>query len=128
MSQLTSVSTPVVWLVIAAGSIIALVTALSPEPTGAFRLSGTFLMLGILPYIVYGSLSTLFRCCPLITTGIALLLVDLIARFGAGIVHVNQESAMPAVYLSVLMILIVLPVGAAVGKLLETFWPRSATG
>ncbi|TCK18723.1 hypothetical protein DFR30_2007 [Thiogranum longum] len=122
MSQQTDIGKAAAYWIIAAGSVLALVTALAPQPTGAFRLSGAFLMLGLLPYIVYGSFSAMFRCCPLITAGVALLLVDIAARLGAGVIHVDHASAMPAVYLSLIMTLLVLPAGAAIGKLTEKFW------
>ena len=113
----------VAYWVIAAGCILALVTALAPQPTGAYRLSGTFLALGILPYIVYGSFTEMLKCCPLVSAGIALLFVDLAARFGAGIIHIDHASAMPALYLSLVLIVLVIPAGAAVGKLAGKFWP-----
>ena len=104
-----------------AGCILA--TALAPLPSGAYRLSGAFLMLGIMPYIVYGSFTETLKCCPLIGAGIALLLADLVARFGAQIIHTDHASAMPAVYLSLALTLLVIPAGAAAGKLAAKLWP-----
>jgi hypothetical protein len=69
------------WIV-TVGCILATVTVLAPLPTGAYKLSGAFLMLGITPYIVYGSFTEVFKCCPLIGAGIALPLADLMACFG----------------------------------------------
>ena len=80
-------------------------------------------MLGIMPYIVYGSFTEVLKCCPLIGAGIALLLADLVARFGIQIIHTDHASAMPAVYLSLVLTLLVIPAGAAVGKLAAKFWP-----
>jgi len=74
-----------------------------------------------MPYIVYGSFTEVFKCCPLIGAGIALLLADLVARFGARIVYTDHASAMPAVYLSLILILLVIPAGAAMGKLAAKF-------
>jgi len=123
MNTQTEIAKPVAYLIVAAGCILALVTALAPQPTGAYRLSGAFLALGIFPYIVYGSFTEMLKCCPLISAGIFLLFVDLAARFGAQVIHVDHASALPAVYLSLLMTLLVFPAGAAAGKLVEKFWP-----
>ncbi|MEA3277205.1 MAG: NRDE family protein [Pseudomonadota bacterium] len=92
-------------------------------PTGSYKLSGVFLMLGVIPYIVYGSFTELLKCCPLIGAGLVLLAVDLVARFGAQVTHTANASAMPALYLCLVLTLLVIPVGAAPGKLLAKFWP-----
>jgi hypothetical protein len=79
-------------------------------------------MLGIVPYIVYGTFTDLLECCPLISAGLVLLAVDLVARFGAQVVHIAHASAMPAVYLCLVLTLLALPAGAILGQLVAKFW------
>ena len=123
MSRQKEIAKPVAHWIVIAGCILSTATALAPQPTGAYELSGAFLMLGILPYIVYGSFTEVFKCCPLIGAGIALLLADLVARFGTQIIHTAHASAMPALYLSLILTLLVIPAGAAAGKLASKLWP-----
>ena len=123
MSRQRAIAKPMAYWIVTAGCILATATALAPLPSGAYRLSGAFLMLGIMPYIVYGSFTEVLKCCPLIGAGIALLLADLVARFGIQIIHTDHASAMPAVYLSLVLTLLVIPAGAAAGKLAAKFWP-----
>lgn len=113
------IAKPLAYGLVTLGCILALVTALAPLPTGAYRLSAGFLMLGATPYIVYGSLTEIVKGCTLATAGIFMLAVDLLARFGANITSADQTGVIPAIWLCLLLVLLVLPVGAAVGKLLS---------
>ena len=123
LSRQRAIAKLMAYWIVTLGCILATVTALAPQPTGAYKLSGAFLMLGITPYIVYGSFTEVLKCCPLIGAGTALLLADLVARFGVQIIHTAHASAMPAVYLSLVLTLLVIPAGAAAGKLAAKFWP-----
>ena len=61
------------WLV-TCGCILALASSLAPEPTGAYHLSAAFLMTGLMtgliPYIVYGSLTDILQGCNLAAAGL----------------------------------------------------------
>ena len=117
------IAKPLYYVVVIVGCILAMVSALAPLPTGSYKLSGVYLMLGIIPYIVYGTFTELLKCCPLISAGLILLTVDLLARFGAQVVHIAHTSAMPALYLCLVLTLLAFPVGAALGQLVAKFWP-----
>ena len=123
MSRQKGIAKPTAYWIVTVGCILATVTALDLLPTGSYKLSGAFLMLGIMPYIVYGSFTAVLSCCSLIGAGVALLLADLVARFGVQIVYTSHGSAMPALYLALVLTLLVIPVGAAAGKLAAKFWP-----
>jgi len=123
MSRQREVAKSIAYWIVTAGCILAVVTALAPQPTGAYKLSGAFLMLGITPYIVYGSFTEMLKCCPLIGAGIVLLLADIVARFGAQIISTAHASTMPALYLSLFLALLVIPAGAVLGKLAAKLWP-----
>jgi len=81
------------------------------------------LVLGIIPYIVYGTFTEPLQSCTLISAGLVLLAVDFLARFGAQVVHVAHANAMPALYLCLVLTFLVFPVGAALGHLIAKFWP-----
>ncbi|MEN8108225.1 MAG: hypothetical protein ABFS22_09485 [Pseudomonadota bacterium] len=110
---------PLAYLLVIVGCMLALVTALAPLPTGSYKLSAGFLIFGMIPYVVYGSLTETLKGCSLATAGIFLLTADLLARYGADITSAGQTGVSMAIGLSLLLILIVLPMGAAVGKLLS---------
>ncbi len=116
------IAKPVAYGIVAIGFLIALITALAPMPTGAYWLSGGFLLLGVLPYVFYASVTEVFKCCPLLGAGSALLAVDLAARLWAGIVYTAHASLMPAVYLCLVLVLLAIPAGAAAGMLAGKFW------
>ena len=110
------------WLVIC-GCLLATVTAFEPEPTGAWHLVAGFLMTGLIPYIVYGSFTEILQGCPLMLAGTGLLVTDLLARFVFDITAAGQASVFPAIWLCTLLVLLVLPVGAALGGLLVRMLP-----
>ena len=117
------IAKPLSYVVVIVGCVLAMVSALAPLPTGSYKLSGVYLMLGIIPYIVYGTFTELLQSYTLIGAGLVLLVVDFLARFGAQVVHVANASAMPALYLCLVLTFLVFPVGAALGHLIAKFWP-----
>jgi len=106
------------WLVIS-GCVLALVTAFEPEPTGAWHLAAGYLVCGLIPYIVYGSLTDILNGCTLVIAGSILLVSDLLTRFGAGITATARDEVHAAIWLCLFLVLLVLPLGIALGKLLS---------
>lgn len=106
------------FLVVACGIVLALVTAMTPLPTGSYRLFASYLIFGVVPYVVFGSLTEVIRGIPLVTGGLSLLAVDLIARLAFDVTSSAQPGVMPAVWLCAVQLLLVLPAGAALGWLL----------
>lgn len=84
------IAKPLAYVIVTVGCILAMVTALAPLSTGSYKLSGVFLVLGIIPYIVYGTFTELLQSCTLISAGLVLLAVDFLARFGAQIEPVDM--------------------------------------
>ena len=110
------------WLV-TCGCILALASSLAPEPTGAYHLSAAFLMTGLIPYIVYGSLTDILQGCNLVAAGLILLATDLLARFVFNITNTGESGVITAIWLCTLLVLLVLPMGAALGRLLVRMLP-----
>lgn len=105
--------------VVVLGLLLALATAMEPQATGAYRLSGTFLLLGALPYIVYGSLTEVLDDYPFACAGFSLLITDLVARLSVDITSAARADEVAALYLCAVLILLALPAGAALGKLVS---------
>lgn len=109
----------VAYWIVAGGLILALVTAMAPLPTGSYKLSVGFLLLGLIPYVVYGSLTEIVKGWALVTAGTPLLVMDLFARFGLHVTSAAHDNMIPAIYLCLLLTVLILPGGAAIGRLLS---------
>jgi len=103
--------------VVLLGCLLAVITAFEPEPTGAWHLVAAYLVCGLIPYLVYGSLTTLLDGCTLLLAGAALLTADLIARLAFAVTAAAQPDLLAPVWLCTLLVLAVLPLGVLTGKL-----------
>ena len=110
---------PLAYWLVTLGCVLALVTAFEPEPTGAWHLATGYLVFGLIPYIVYGSFTDILNGCTLVIAGSILLVSDLLARFGADITSAARENVYAAIWLCLFLVLLVLPLGVALGKLLS---------
>ena len=110
---------PLAYWLVTFGCVLALVTAFEPEPTGAWHLATGYLIFGLIPYIVYGSFTDILNGCTLVIAGSILLVSDLLARFGADITSAARENVYAAIWLCLFLMLLVLPLGVALGKLLS---------
>lgn len=112
------------WLV-TFGCVLALVTAFEPEPTGAWHLKAGYLIFGLIPYIVYGSFTDILNGCTLVIAGSIMLVSDLLARFGADITSTAHNDVYAAIWLCLFLVLLVLPLSVALGKLLSRRFPSN---
>jgi hypothetical protein len=111
---------PLAYWLLTFGCVLALVTAFEPEPTGAWHLATGYLIFGLIPYIVYGSFTDILNGCTLVIAGSILLVSDLLARFGADITSAARgDNVYAAIWLCLFLVLLVLPLGVALGKLLS---------
>ena len=111
---------PLAYWMVTFGCVLALVTAFEPEPTGAWHLATGYLIFGLIPYIVYGSITDILNGCTLVIAGSILLVSDLLARFGADITSAARgDNVYAAIWLCLFLVLLVLPLGVALGKLLS---------
>ncbi len=116
MNKPRHLARPFACAILVAGSILATLSALAPLPVGAWQLSGSFLLLGLLPYVVYVSLANSLDGCPLVAAGVVLLAADLMARFGLQIVYTPHADLLPAVWLAAALTGLALPAGVLLGK------------
>ncbi|MEZ5543472.1 MAG: hypothetical protein R3F42_15750 [Pseudomonadota bacterium] len=97
------------FVTIAAGCLLALVTACVPQPTGAWHLAGCWLFCGLIPYVVCGSLATVLPGCVLLAAGAVLLGADALARTALGMTAATAADPWAPVQLAVALVLAVLP-------------------
>jgi hypothetical protein len=116
MNDSNTAAQSLAYLLITGGCLLAVFTAFEPQPTGAWYLAGTWLFCGLIPYIVYGSFTTLLDGCSLVTTGVLLLSADLVARAGYGFTAATTNSDPLVPVLLVTVLVAIQPVGVLLGK------------
>lgn len=100
----------VAYLLVMLGCVLALVVSLQPQPTGAFHLSGAYLLCGLLPYVAYGSFTDIMSGWLLVVAGWALLILDLAARLLLCIdAAAEPDSPMPYALCALLVLLVSVP-------------------
>jgi len=102
-----------------AGCLLSLVTAFEPQATGAWHLSAAWLMCGLIPYIVYGSVTAILDGCARVTAGVLLLGADLVARCALGLSAAAHPDPVTPVWLITVLVLGILPAGILAGTLLD---------
>jgi hypothetical protein len=75
---------PLAYWLVTFGCVLALVTAFEPEATGAWHLVAGYLVLGLIPYIVYGSFTDILNSCTLVIAG-SILLTFALKRTGVDV-------------------------------------------
>lgn len=118
MNEATTVAQTLANLAILAGCVLALVTAFEPQPTGAWRLAGTWLFCGLVPYVVYGSFTTITSGCSLLVSGVLLFGTDVVACATLGFTAAASPDPLAPVRFVTVLVLVVLPAGLLAGKLL----------
>jgi hypothetical protein len=104
--------------IIIVGCMLTLAMSLALMDTGAHKLSFAYLLLGILPYVIYGSFFEPLKHSPVLILGmgIILLAVDLLARIQFQIFHSIPTMIMPAVYLCLVLSIMIFTAGLLAGK------------
>ena len=112
------ITRPLAYWIVTFGCVLALVTAFAPQLNGGWHLLAAWLVCGLIPYIVYGSLTAVLDGCTLLTAGAVLLGADLVARLVFRLTAAAQAALVTPVWLCMLLVLVVLPAGILFGKLL----------
>lgn len=118
MNEATTAAQTLAYMTILAGCLLALVTAFEPQPTGAWRLAGTWLFCGLVPYVVYGSFTAITGGCSLLVIGSLLIGADVVARTALGYTAATTPDLLAPVWLVTVLVLAVLPAGWLAGRLL----------
>lgn len=107
----------VAYTIVALGCLWAALTAVLPHAPGAYRLAWGALFWALVPYYVYLMLTGILQGTPLVTSGAAVLGVDLLVR---SVVQPGSAAAQAVtLYLPLVLVLIVLPAGWALGRWLQ---------
>ncbi len=107
----------VAYTIVALGCVWAALTAVVPHAPGAYRLAWGALFWALVPYYVYLMLSGVLQGTPLVGGGAAVLGVDLVVR---SLVRPGTAAGEAVVlYLPLVLVLVVLPAGWALGRWLE---------
>ena len=93
--------------------MLAPVTAFEPQPTGTGHRVTAWLMCGPIPCIIYGSITAIFDDCILLTAGLILLGVDMIARTALDLTAASHSDLPRPVWLCTVL----LPAGRLIVKL-----------
>jgi hypothetical protein len=108
---------PFAYLVVTAGVILAFATAVVPHYTAGHVLLFDVLLIGLLPYVVYGAFVTIVRGWPLPIAGALVLGIDAAVKIPERFLR-DEVLATNAVYYAPLVsTFIVLPVVLGLGAL-----------
>lgn len=110
---------PFAYTIVAFGFALAMGSALETETTSHHHLHGTFLALGMVPYIVYFVFTETLSAVTLTITGGLLLGADLILRLGAGLGMASGGDLTSAIWLMLILTLVVFPAGVLLGRMLS---------
>ena len=118
MNRLHDAARSLAYLVVTGGCLLAVAIAFEPQSTGAWHLVAVWLICGLIPYIVYGSLTTVLDDCTLLTAGLLLLAADLVARAGLGFTAAAHPDPLAPIRLVTVLVPGILPAGVLAGTLL----------
>ena len=110
----------VAYTLLIVGVLLTIVWAVEPFYGAAYKLSLTALAWGLLPYYCYSLLIRLPDPYAVVTPGVLLLGVDLTAHIQAGAAGTDSLT----LYLPLLLTVVALPVGVAVGYALSRAFGR----
>ncbi len=106
---------PFAYLIITLGVMLAFAAAVVPHYDAGYTLLLSVLIIGLLPYIVYGLFTDIVRGWPLLIAGALLIGVDVGVKIPERFLHYN-EYASGAIYyaplVSTLVIIVILAIGA----------------
>ena len=107
---------PMAYIIIVLGCGLAFATAVVPHYTAGHKLLVDILLIGLVPYLVYGALTEMLSSWSLVTPGALILAVDAATKIPERWLSTGDFPSL-AVYLSPLwLVLIVLPLGIFLGR------------
>ena len=106
------------------GSALAFALAVVPFYHAAYQLDTALLLLGLLPYVIYGSFIVLVRGWPLVLTGVLVLGIDVAVKVPARLAY-GAHYAQIVTDASLITALVVLPLALAAGLALTARRRRS---
>ena len=105
---------PLAYVVVILGAVISLATAVVPFYDDGHQLLVGVLLVGLMPYLVYGVFAQLVRGWPLLVAGVFLLAIDLTVKLPERFPHYHGYTGL-VYYASLVSTFVVLPVVLGVG-------------
>lgn len=107
------------YLIVMAGVALAFVMAVVPHFTAGYRLAGTVLFAGLLPYFVYALMSAMVGGWALYLSGLLVLAVDVAVRVPARFSEFDGTIGPALLITPFVTTFVVLPVGVLIGRVLD---------
>ncbi len=110
------------YLIIGLGSLLTFATAVVPFYHAGDELRVTVLLVGLMPYIVYGLFTDVVRGWPLPIAGALILGIDLGVKIPERFLHYDGYAGNAIYYAPLVSTFVVLPVLLGIGALREKRW------
>ena len=112
--------------IVVLGAVISLATAVVPFYDDGHQLLVGVLLVGLMPYLVYGVFAQLVRGWPLLVAGVLLLAIDLTVELPERFPHYHGYAGGLVYYAPLVSTFVVLPVVLGVGAALHRRLAASA--
>lgn len=110
------------YVVIVLGGVLSFATAVTPFYGAGYTLRVDILLIGLLPYVVYGLCTDVVRGWTLLIAGALLFGVDLGVKIPWRFLHHDGDSENILYYASLVLSFVVLPVILSLGARREKRW------
>lgn len=110
------------YFIIALGGVMSFAAAIMPFYGAGYTLRLDILLIGLLPYVVYGLFTDVVRGGALLIAGALILGVDLGVKIRWRFLHHNSDAEDILYYISLVLSFVVLPVILGIGARREKRW------
>ena len=110
------------YLIIVLGSLLTFAAAVVPFYNSSYELQMTVLVVGLMPYVVYGLLSDVVRGWPLLIAGTLVFGIDLGVKIPERFLHFDGYAGNAIYYAPLLSTFVILPLILGIGARLEKRW------
>jgi hypothetical protein len=106
----------IAYIVVAAGIVLSSIAAVVPFENTGYKLMGSFLFLGLAPYVIYGALTDVLKGYALLIPGLAILGIDLIVKVQQRFFTASPADSNLLVWVPIVLAVVVLPAGIFAGR------------
>ena len=109
----------IAYLIVAAGVVLSFIAAVVPFENTGYKLMGSFLFLGLAPYVIYGALTDVLKGYALLIPGLAILSIDLIVKIQQRFFTASPADSNLLLWVPVVLAVVVLPAAIFAGRYLS---------
>ncbi len=113
---------PVAYLVIRLGCVLDFAVSVIPNDQVGYKLDMAALLIGLLPYVVYGTFTDIVRGWLLAVSGFVILAIDLLVKIPERFAHYDGFADHAVYYAPLISTFVVLPILLGIGVKLEKRW------